>query len=136
MTSENLSVLMRELRRFDGDSDRESLIVQKKGGTSVFKMGDKGRFMFIVIEGAVELKSEDSLLATARAGDIFGEMALIHPDSLRTADAVAKEDSDLIPIHRQRFLQIIKREPEVAIELLGLFASRLMAANEKVTMAV
>ena len=78
MTSENLSVLMRELRRLDGESNRESLIVQKKGGASVFKMGDKGRFMFIVIEGAVEIKSKGSLLTTARAGDIFGEMALIN----------------------------------------------------------
>ena len=61
MPSETLSVLMRELRLLDGDSNRESLIVQKKGGVSVFKMGDKGRFMFIVIEGAVELKSKDRL---------------------------------------------------------------------------
>ena len=131
MTGENLPLLMRELRRSVKESNRDSTVVQKKRGASIFRAGDRGRFMFIVIEGAVEIKSKGSLLTTARAGDIFGEMALIHPDSRRTADAVAKEESELIPIHQQRLLQIIQREPEVAIELLSLFISRLTAANQK-----
>ena len=136
MTGESLSLLMRELRRSTGENQRESLVVRKKSGTSIFRTGDKGRFMFIVIEGAVDIKSKGDLLAIVRAGDIFGEMALIHPDSRRTADAVANEDSELIPIHQQRLLQIIEREPEVAIELLRVFVSRLTAANQKGTMVV
>ena len=63
-------------------------------------------------------------------------MALVRPDSLRTADAVAKEDSELIPIHQQRFLQIIKKEPEVAVEVIRLLVSRLMEANEKIATGV
>ena len=130
MTSENLSLLMRELRRPSTGSDLDSSLVRKKRGANVFKTGDKGRFMFVVIEGVVEIKSNGRLLATVRAGDIFGEMALIHPESRRTADAVAREDSELMPVHQQRLLKIIEREPRVAIELLRVFVSRLTAANQ------
>ena len=75
-------------------------------------------------------------MATVGPGDVFGEMALVRPDSLRTADAVAKEDSELIPIHQQRFLQLIKKEPELAVEIIRLFVSRLMEANEKIATRV
>ena len=130
MTSENLSLLMRELRRPSAGSDLDSSLVRKKRGANVFKTGDKGRFMFVVIEGVVEIKSNGRLLATVRAGDTFGEMALIHPDSRRTADAVARDDSELMPVHQQRLLKIIEREPEVAIELLRVFVSHLTEANQ------
>ena len=92
--------------------------------------------MFIVVKGAVDIKSKGSSLATVGPGDVFGEMSLVRPDSIRTADAVAKEDSELIPIHQQRFLQLIKKEPELAIEVIRLFVSRLMEANEKLATGV
>ena len=139
MESGNLPFLMTELRRSAADDNRLTAAVapvHKKKGRNIFKEGDKGRFMFIVVKGAVDIKSKGSLLATVGPGDVFGEMALVRPDSLRTADAVAKEDSELIPIHQQRFLQLIKKEPELAVEVIRLFVSRLMEANEKIATGV
>ena len=139
MTSGNVPLLMRELRRSATDGNPPTAAVapvHKKRGRNIFKVGDKGRFMFIVVKGAVHIKSSGSLLATVGPGGVFGEMALVRPDSLRTADAVAKEDSELIPIHQQRFLQIIKKEPEVAVEVIRLLVSRLMEANEKIATGV
>jgi CRP-like cAMP-binding protein len=64
-------------------------------------------------------------------GDTFGEIAVM--DGLpRTAGATALDHTTLIVIKRQDFLQLLEREPRLAIHLLKLLCERLRWTSELV----
>ena len=54
-------------------------IVSVKTGKVIFKEGDKGTAMYIVLEGRVEIyvviKEKEVSLSMMKVGDFFGEMA-------------------------------------------------------------
>ena len=66
-------------------------------GEIIFSRGDHADFMFVVIEGAVDILLDGHLISTLETGDILGEMGLIEKSD-RSADAVAKMDCRLVPI--------------------------------------
>lgn len=57
-------------------------------GDLVLRVGDGGRFMGFVVDGAVEARIDDRVVRTMRRGDLFGEAA-VALDSKRSADVVA-----------------------------------------------
>jgi CRP-like cAMP-binding protein len=46
-------------------------------GDVLFRAGDTGDSMFVVLEGALEIRVGDKLVETATCGAIIGDMALI-----------------------------------------------------------
>ena len=46
-------------------------------GEYLFHQGKEGDTMYVILEGEVDILVNDIVVATFRAGDIFGEMALI-----------------------------------------------------------
>jgi CRP-like cAMP-binding protein len=110
--------LLRKVEFFGGlpDEDLERLAgivdgMDLASGETLFREGSRGDAFYIVYEGAVELlKSrtggDPEKLAVRRAGDAFGEMALVD-DAPRSATARALEDSRLVTIHREAFLGLI-----------------------------
>lgn len=103
-------------------------------GERVFAEGDPGRECFIVVSGAVELRKGSTVLARAAAGDYFGEMSFVDSPK-RSADAYAIEDSAFLVIERDRFLQLMKQDAELAVkltwQLLRKMASLVRATSEK-----
>lgn len=72
--------------------------VQKiKKGEKVFSENDRGRFLYIVRKGKLEMKRGEMLLGFFEAGDFFGEVALIN-DQLRYGTVTAIEDSVLLAL--------------------------------------
>lgn len=75
-------------------------------GKTVFFEGDQGNAVFIVEKGSVgifkDVEGERVQLATLRAGELFGEMALID-GSPRMASAVALEPCTIARIPREVF---------------------------------
>ena len=49
-----------------------------EAGAVIFREGDPGKEMFAVLDGNVDIKKGNVVLATLGPGSIFGEMALIH----------------------------------------------------------
>ena len=68
---------------------QESNTVQLAPGDFLFREGEKGEKMYVLLEGEVDIFLGDFVLETAGPGALLGEMALID-DSPRTANAVAK----------------------------------------------
>jgi len=103
----------------------------------VFAEGDPGRECFIVVSGAVELRKGSTVLARAAAGDYFGEMSFVDSPK-RSADAIAVEDSAFLVIERDRFLQLMKQDAELAVkltwQLLRKMASLVRATSEKLAL--
>ena len=107
---------------------------QVRGGESLFHHGDEGDAMYLIESGRVRIHVEDSTghdvtLTELAGGDFFGEMALIdgHP---RSADATIVEDARLAILSRDNFLSFVRRNPDVALEMLSAITHRLRHTDE------
>jgi CRP-like cAMP-binding protein len=98
--------------------------VPYKAGQTIFDIGEQAQMMYMVIEGEVDIQFKGRVLQTVGPRDIFGELALID-DSPRSATAVAKTDCRLAGIDRDRFLVLVERNPDFALEVMQIMAERL-----------
>lgn len=99
-----------------------------RGGEVIFHVGDPADALFIVESGSVKiaLPSEtghEAILAVARRGDHFGEVALIDGGS-RPASAQAMEPTRALLLGRDRFRALLD-EPAARDALLAGMATHL-----------
>ncbi len=86
-------------------------------GDVVVRAGDHGHEMFFIARGEVEALAPDGrVLSHLRAGDFFGEIALVTAD-VRTATVRATTPSDLYILTADMFERITEHYPEVAATL-------------------
>jgi len=111
---------------------QESNTVQLAPGQFLFREGDKGDKMYVLLEGEVDIFLGDFVLETAGPGALIGEMALID-DSPRTANAVAKTPSKLAQIDRRRFHFLVQQTPHFATHVMKILATRLRHMNAVTT---
>jgi CRP-like cAMP-binding protein len=93
----------------------------------VFCEGEPGDELFIIQKGTVKIikiTDNEILLAVLKAGDIFGEMALLESKP-RAAGAVAYEDCQLMAVNRENFQQMIKTQPQLIARLTTLLSERI-----------
>ncbi|MCL2264411.1 MAG: cyclic nucleotide-binding domain-containing protein [Treponema sp.] len=94
----------------------------------IFCEGEPGDELFIIQKGSVKIIKitdvNEILLAVLKAGDIFGEMALLESKP-RAAGAVAYEDCQLMTVNRDNFQQMIKAQPQLIARLTTLLAERI-----------
>jgi len=107
---------------------QESDTVQLAPGEFLFREGDKGEKMYVLLEGEVDIFLGDFILETAGPGALLGEMALID-DSPRTAHAVAKTPARLAQIDRRRFHFLVQQTPHFATHVMKTLADRLRHMN-------
>jgi uncharacterized membrane protein len=104
------------------------------GGTVLFHLGDQGDAMYLIESGRVRIHVEDSTghdvtLTEMAGGDFFGEMALLDGNP-RSADATVIEDARLAILSRDDFLSFVRRNPNVALEMLSAITHRLRLTDE------
>jgi len=100
-----------------------------KAGQTIFEVGEEAEMMYIVVEGEVEIQLNGRVLQTVGAQDVFGEMALID-NSPRSAKAIAKTDCRLAGIDKDRFLVLVEKNPDFALEVMEVMAERLRRKTE------
>ena len=93
-------------------------------GTTIFHKGDPGDYMYVVMEGEVDVIADGNYIRTLNPGDIFGEMSLID-DAPRSADTIARTNCVLAPVDERRFLFLVHETPMFALHMLGVMARRL-----------
>lgn len=93
-------------------------------GQVIFDIGDRAELMYLVVEGEVEIQFNGRVLQTVGVQDIFGELALID-DSPRSAKAIAKTNCRLAGIDRDRFMALVEKNPDFALEVMQIMAERL-----------
>jgi CRP-like cAMP-binding protein len=109
-------------------------IVTIKAGKTIFKEGDEGNSMYIVLEGEVEIyvviNNQEVHLATMKPGDFFGEMALFR-DKPRSACARVVKDVRLAVIASKAQLEkFLSDNPLFASKMVNIMASRLAQTND------
>lgn len=106
-------------------------------GEIVFREGDEGDTCYVVRSGAARVTRNHSdgraiTLAELRRGDIFGELAMWGGET-RSATVEAVDDTSAVALLAGDVRRLLAARPEIAVKLLGELASRLRAANERIT---
>lgn len=98
-------------------------------GEVIFHIGDPGDALFVIVSGDVKISlpsdtGDEAILTTLRAGDVFGELALLD-GAPRSASATAVSPTETVVLPRQRFRELIATEAAVRDALLASIAGEL-----------
>ncbi len=125
--------------RATGKSGPPQHTIDVKAGDVVFAKNDLGTEMYIVNEGQIEILDgpgdELKRLAVLEKGDFFGEMALLD-DMPRNATAKALTDARLLRINGSTFVQMLRKEPEIAIRIMRKFSRRIRETDKMLAAAL
>jgi CRP/FNR family transcriptional regulator, cyclic AMP receptor protein len=99
-------------------------------GETIVSAGDDAREMYVVRRGRIEIRVNGKPVEEIGESGIFGEMALID-HSKRSADAVALEASEVIPIDERLFVILVQDTPYFALDVMRILTERLRIMNKK-----
>jgi CRP-like cAMP-binding protein len=102
----------------------------------VFEDGMPGDYMYLIREGQVKVTkmSEDGrekILEILGEGDFFGEMALLER-APRSASVKTTLPCLLLALSRQEFIALIRRNPDLALDLIRELSRRLRETSEQI----
>ena len=103
-------------------------------GAILFREGEPGEVLFIVLSGGVEIvkalgTDAERVLALSGAGDLVGEMSLLNPGEHRSASARVRNAGEIVEMTRSDFETLVGRYPKLAFELLRIMADRLRRSD-------
>ncbi|MEO8267705.1 MAG: Crp/Fnr family transcriptional regulator [Ilumatobacteraceae bacterium] len=123
-------------------AERDALVARLrprhyKRGQAVFNDGDRGDGLYLVQAGRLDvqvatMQGQTITLRVIQPGEFFGELALVHPDRLRTGRVCALEPSDVLVLHRHDFEDVRSRLPGVDRFLVIALAERVVRTSELV----
>lgn len=90
----------------------------------VFGKGEVGDSLYIVVSGQVRVHDGDFTINLLGESEVFGEMALLDPET-RMASVTAAKDSLLLRLEQESFFELIDTRSEVARGIIRVLSSRL-----------
>lgn len=108
------------------------------GGREIVVEGKPGDELFIVVRGQVAVEKGGVEIAELKSGGHFGEMGLID-NAPRSATVRATEPTRVMVVGRSDLINLMRREPVLAVKLLWSFvqvlSDRLRATNTELSEA-
>jgi CRP-like cAMP-binding protein len=100
-------------------------------GDVIFRKGDRCEGLFIVLSGCVRtsitsMDGREQVLKVFGPGRTFADIPVFDDEPL-PADAVAVTDSTVAILSQPDVLNLLRRHPDVGLDVIRLFASRLRA---------
>jgi hypothetical protein len=89
----------------------------------ICKKGDQGNEMYIIGHGEVEVVSGEKVVAELKAGQFFGEIALIE-DTIRSADIISQSYCDLYKFKKDDFKEVIVKYPDLGEKFQKIYKKR------------
>ena len=101
-------------------------------GDTIFRQGDAGDRMYVVVEGSVRLYLEgsggDHEVARFGPGEFFGELSLLS-GAPRSATARASDASVLLEIGREAFELMMQDDIALVFRMMSALGRRLVESN-------
>jgi CRP-like cAMP-binding protein len=97
---------------------------QVQQGGNFFTENQSSDRMYYLVEGEVSLVHGKKVLDVVKAGEIFGEMAMIGRQP-RSATAAARTACRALSLDARQFQSSIQRTPEFALMLMNIIVNRL-----------
>ena len=93
-------------------------------GEEIVREGSTGTALYIVLSGTANVQRGGELLGEVKAGDFFGELALIeeHP---RSATVVADSEVECLLFPAWEFSALLGEHPEIAVPIMRALIARL-----------
>jgi CRP-like cAMP-binding protein len=93
-------------------------------GDAIVKEGSTGTALYIVLSGRARVERGSETIGQVKAGDFFGELALIeeHP---RSASVVAEEETECLLFPAWEFTALLEEHPEIAVPIMRTLIGRL-----------
>jgi CRP-like cAMP-binding protein len=93
-------------------------------GEVLTREGERGREVFVLVEGTARVTRDGRKLADLRSGDWLGEIAIL-THSPRTATVTATSPVRALVITDAAFRNVVETMPRVALKVLARVAERL-----------
>jgi CRP-like cAMP-binding protein len=90
----------------------------------LIREGERGREFFVLLEGEAEVTRKGKKLATRRADEFFGEVALVS-NLPRIATVRTSKPVRALVIRDVDFRALLQRTPAIAVKVLQAVADRL-----------
>ena len=103
---------------------------------AIFAPGDPDEHIYFVLSGTVRLYKlygdyKEATVALLKHGDAFGELSL-QEGSGQTLFAHALTDARVAVIRKRMLVEVLKRDPELAVKLLSSLYERLEQSEEAI----
>ena len=106
--------------------------LEAETGAVLTKRGNPGREFFLVLDGTAACRVGKNEVKRFRAGNYFGELALLH-GGIRTADVVAVTPMELLVFDAREFRAMLMTSPNIGVKMLANLAERLTEADAQYT---
>jgi CRP-like cAMP-binding protein len=135
---------LKQVALFRELADRELDLIVKRGmtrsyndGAYIVREGDQGEAFFILLTGEAGVVKESNgksgtLVAYLKAGDYFGEMAILNRYE-RSASVIARGQVECLALSESDFMEIVRKHPEISVKLLQEMSRRLREMDEKLS---
>jgi len=101
---------------------------QVKDGEIIYRQGDRGDCMYVILDGQVEVLQrkgdKEYCLAVLDSGDFFGEMALFE-EGLRSTTVRAVGEVSVYTLERVSLLRRIHEDPSLAFRIIEKMSHRI-----------
>jgi CRP-like cAMP-binding protein len=106
-----------------------------QAGNQIFRFGDPGQSMMIVMTGTVRVsrptsKGKEIILGDLGPGEVIGEIAVLDGKE-RSADASALTNVEALLLDRREILPFLEAHPRLCMKMLSLLCARLRLADER-----
>ncbi len=99
-------------------------------GKIIVKEGSRDDTLHVILNGAVEVRKNGKTITSLGNGQFFGEMAFLDDlPSERSADVVSIEPTRSLSIPGWSWYAFLRRNPDVAIEVIRTLGHRLREAE-------
>jgi CRP-like cAMP-binding protein len=118
----------RDLRRVAGLAEETWF----NAGRIVVEEGQPGSSFYVILDGEARVTkgAAGRRIAQLGPGDHFGEMALLDGQP-RSATVTAETSLDAVRIRRAAFRTLLKREPDVGLQIMAALAARVRACEKQ-----
>ncbi|MDX2135903.1 MAG: ATP-binding protein [Saprospiraceae bacterium] len=99
-------------------------------GTVVFRKGEPGDALFLILSGAVKIHDGDYAVAAMGHGQCIGEIALVD-EGPRSMSVTVTEEATLARVAREDFFAVFEGHPQIMRQLVGLLTGRLRLQTDQ-----
>jgi HEAT repeat protein/ATP/ADP translocase len=113
---------------------RNSPIVAMRHGEVIFRQGDQGSALYLVISGSVKLTVNEREVARLGPNEVFGEMSILDREP-RAATATVALEAELLRVSAVDFHDAVRENAEVAEAVIEVLNRRLRESNRRLAEA-
>jgi len=99
---------------------------------SIFKQGEEGRSLYIVVSGKVKVHIGETTLAQVEQGKYFGEMAVFDTQP-RSATATTLESCECLELTQEQLYDAIEETPEIAVNIIRELSRIIRRLNDNIS---